>query len=271
MRHLTDSRHDHRQAPGFRRFIIPALLAVLIHLVFFAFKTKPAPSVHAKANVRTVMLLPQNSSAPDEKKLLSWMKIMDPTYVIKPNRNYGFSTTFQPSELKDIQLDLEDGFSENATATQTDFLPVPWQDLRSRVKRLWKYKPAGIKPIETAVLTKKHKFPIWLTENNDLLPQLFNNTENLRKTIEKHPPPIRETVLKVLFFGPNFFPDVTVAHSCGNESLDNFAARTMTVKGKYIALNDPDEKKSLYISVKWYPSIRKHIPSSSEPKLDATK
>lgn len=233
------------------RFFFPALLAILIHLSFFGFKKVPTVNIASQVAPKQVMLLPQDSLIPDEQKLLAWMNILDSSYVIQPDRKYGFSTTFTPAKLNDILLKLKRATVENEKES-SDFLPVPWQDRHHRIRRQWIYNSVEITPVNPTDYKKELNCPVWLNEEDNILPQLFENIEELRTSLKKNLPPKQETVLKVTYLSPDVFPKVKVAYSCGVKELDIAALRTFTVKSKSIPTTVENTIGSYYITVKWY-------------------
>jgi hypothetical protein len=257
-----NTRKTEKKESQFIRFFIPALLAILIHLSFFGFKKVSPPDVANIAKPKQVILLPLHSAAPDEQRLLAWLKILDSSYVIQPSRQYGFSTTFKPPEIKDIPLKLNEFMSDNEKDSTT-FLPVPWQDQHARIRQLWKYEIAGIKALDFRKFKKKIQYPAWLSEQNSLLPQLFEDLTSINEEIRKNPPPYSETVLQVTYLHSNIFPKVIISHSCGSKKLDSMALRTFTVNSGNIYSNTDDISTSSYITVKWF---HKEIPALSSSK-----
>jgi hypothetical protein len=235
----------------FMRFFIPALLAILIHLSFFGFKKVDPPDVVDVAKPKQVMLLPQDSVVPDEVNLLAWLNILDSSYVIQPNRKYGFSRTFKPVEVEDIPLTLKDMMLDNEQDVSS-FLPVPWRDQHARIRQMWKYEIEGIEPLDPRQFKPNLKYPLWLSEKNKVIPQMFEDTTELKNEIEKNPPPHNETVLQVTSFDSKLFPKVQISYSCGSKKLDMAALRTFTVKSKNMDNSSEDGRDSYYITVKWY-------------------
>jgi len=241
-----------RKENRFIRFFIPALLAVLIHLSFLGFKRAAPPENPDASRPKRVMLLPENSVFVEEQRLLAWMEMLDPTYFIAPNRAFGFSRIYNPGEMEDIPVKLDKNIS--AYGNKESFLPVPWKPKFERIKDEWPYKPSMPEPFDISKFMKNLDFPIWMSEDTNVLPQLFGNMDELREYLKKSPPESGETVLKVEFFGPNFFPKVEIAYSCGNVELDKLAVKALTVKGKLLAINDKDSDEPYFITVKWYSS-----------------
>ena len=233
------------------RFFMPALLTILIHLSFFGFRRAPATDRENTAPPKQVLLLPYDSKSHDEQNLLAWMNILDASYIIQPNRKYGFSTTLKPVEVEDIPLILNNLINDN-NQERADFLPVPWQDRQNRIRRMWSYTPAPITPFNPADYKQKFECPAWLSENSSILPQLFENIDEIKSEMKKNPPTSQETVLKVSSIKKDIFPQVTIEHSCGSKKLDNAALRTFTVKSADVSANTNDARDSYYITVKWY-------------------
>ena len=233
------------------RFFLPALLAILIHLSFFGFKKVPTVDIASRVASKQVMLLPQDSVVPYEQKLLAWMNILDSSYVIQPNRKYGFSTTFTPTKLNDMSLKLKNVAVENEKKSK-NFLPIPWQDSHTRIRRQWIYNSVGITPVNSEDYKIDLKCPVWLNEENKILPQLFENIDEIKTKLKKNLPPKQESVLEVTFLGPDVFPKVKLAYSCGVKELDIAALRTFTVKSKAIPTTVENTIGSYYITVKWY-------------------
>jgi hypothetical protein len=231
-------------------FLLPAILAVLVHLSFFGFKRAvPSENPHSE-RPKQVLFLPQQTVIEEEKRLLAWMDIMDPTYFIEPNRKHGFSRTYNSGGMKDIPIKLDNSISKYGK--KESFLPVPWKPKYERIKEQWPYSPSDIKAVDISKFRKNFDFPVWMSEESDLLPQLFSDLDKLKEKLKDSPPEFHETVLEVEFFGPNFFPKVKVIHSCGNPEFDTIALKTLTVKGKRLAMNDKDSRETRFITVKWY-------------------
>jgi hypothetical protein len=244
-------KNGQKKEKKFFRFFLPALLAVLVHLAFFGFKRAIPPDNPDKAKPKRVMLLPHNTVIFEEQKLLAWLEILDPTYFIQPNRKHGFSRTFNAVDMEDIPISLK-GNVVGYNNRKASFIDVPWKPKFEIIKDQWEYTPRGIKFIDFSIYQKNIDFPVWMTEESSVLPQLFGNIDKLKATLKKVPPEFQETVLKVDFFGPNFFPKVEIVHSCGTPELDTFAMRTLIVKGKLLGINDKDSSEPYFITVKWY-------------------
>ncbi len=244
-------QRDRKKESQFMRFFTPALLAILIHLLFFGFKKVPPADITSKSSAKQVMLLPLDSKVPDEQRLLAWMNILDSSCVIQPNRKYGFSTTFKPAELSNITLKLKNATVDDGTE-RADFLPVPWQDQHNRIKRLWVYKSISITPVNPKEYKRNLNCPAWLNEEDEILPQLFDNINELKAAVKKSPPPRQETVLKVTFLRADLFPKVKITSSCGLKKLDSAALRTFTVNSENIPTTVEHTIRSYYITVKWY-------------------
>ena len=245
------TKKNKKQGKRFLRFLVPAILALLIHLSFFGFKKALPPENPDVAKPKRVMLLSRNTVISDEQKLLAWMEMLDPSYFIQPNRKHGFSRTFNAVDMEDTSIQLIGNVVDYNN--QISFLDVPWRRRSERIKDEWPYKPSGITPIDFSQFQKNLDYPVWMSEESDVLPQLFGSIDKLKESLKKAPPESQETVLKVDFFGPNLFPKVKILHSCGNPEFDTMALRTLTVKGKLLAINDKDSTESYFITVKWYP------------------
>lgn len=253
MQTRNNTEKNKKDERKFIRFFIPAFLALLIHLSFFGFKKAESDADPNIEKPKRVMLLPRNTVIFEEQKLLAWMEMLDPSYFIQPNRKYGFSRTFNAVKMKDmpVKFDKNENFVQ-INKKPKDFLPEPWRPRIERIKEEWEYKIAGVPPIDISTFKKNLEYPVWMSEKSDVLPQLFSDIDSLQDTIKTTPPKSQETVLKADFFGPNFFPKVEIIHSCGIPALDKLAMRTLTVKGKILAINDKETNESKYISVKWY-------------------
>ena len=244
-------QNDKRKNERFSRFLLPAFLAVMLHLALLGFKKEKPSGNNNIIKSKHVMLLPVDAHLPSEKNLIAWMNILDPSYFFIPDRVHGFSTTFHPEKIKDSPLVLEKNIADDYNR-DTKLLPVPWQNIHDRVKSVWLYKPVKIVPLDVSRFVKNLQYPVWMSEKSDVFPQLFENITNVKKIISEARPPSDETVLKADFFGPNLFPEVEVAVSCGNKNLDDMACRTLIIQGRRLAINDKDSKEPYYITVKWY-------------------
>ena len=231
------------------RFFIPALLAILFHLSFLVFQ-KATPQVSRKVALKQVMLLPQDAVSPEDRRLLAWMNILDASHVIQPDVEYGFSAIFHPVDTCDIPLDLTRQFMDDDEDI-VDFLPVPWQDVRSRIRELWRRPHLAMSPVNFQDYKIEFNCPAWLNEEDEVLPQLFDNPDEIRALVKQSPPPRRETVLKVTFLDSDVFPKVEVAYSCGIPSLDMAALRTFIVKSENSSISAKQRIVPYYVTVKW--------------------
>ena len=231
------------------RFFIPALLAILFHLSFLLFK-KASPVISDRSPLKQVMLLSQSGETPDEQRLLAWMNILDAEHTIQPDRKYGFSVGYQPPPVEDLPLDLKN-LVMNDDDTVADFLPVPWQDTRSRFRHLWRRPLLNVSFVNPADYKLKLDWPAWLDEEEQVLPQLFDNPNEIREQVRKNPPPHHETVLRVTFLEPDVFPKVDVVYSCGDPSLDLAAVKTLTVKSENSPISTEKHIIPYFVTVKW--------------------
>ena len=231
------------------RFFIPALLAILFHLSFLGFK-KASPTISVRPPLKQVMLLPQSGGTPEDERLLAWMNILDASHTIQPDRKYGFSMEYQAPDIEDIPLNMNQ-LVMNDEGEVADFLPVPWQDVRSRFRHLWRRPLLNMNFVDPAAYKMELNWPAWLDEEEQVLPQLFDNPDEIRALVKKSSPPHHETVLKVTFLGSDVFPQVDVVYSCGVPALDAAAVKTLTVKSENSPISTEKHIIPYFVTVKW--------------------
>ena len=254
------------------RFMVAALLALALHSSFFLFSSKHEVYNDKEKNKKYVSLLPVNTSLLSEKKLLQWMKIMNPTIAVKPNRKNGFSIAPKIEKPKDIPLLINKHFLQLKKGV---FLPLrlPVKSLAEKYEKLWAYNPHPIFKID-AISNKKIDTPLIAFEDETL--PIIHFTDDDKKTITSilsspHQAIRHFTLLKVSFpihslnlkstsktkpknepfskFQPLFIPRIQIIKSSGNEDLDRFAVKKLSLLFiNDIIKNTPNE---VFVTVKW--------------------
>ena len=243
----------HSGGARFSSGVVAAIaLTLALHAVFLLFKKAPMTLPPTSATPPLVTLLPVNSKTTTEAGLLEWMDILDPKCFIKPDRSRGFSLALGEDSVNDIRFVPRKrrprfGFSASSP------LPSPTESEREHLRKLWSYEPMSITPVEPSISTPSSEYPLWLLDDDSRLPQLFAVPERIRSLVERKKPPRGETVLKARFFDGDFFPEVFIAHSCGNKGLDAIAKRALTFRGSKLGFRPKPDGFPLFISVKWKP------------------
>lgn len=235
------------------RFILAAVLAVALHLMFGIFVVSPDYNVKVKKTTRHVTLLPYDTKLPSEKNLLHWMNIMDPTAIIKPNREYGFSIIPKKDILVEEPLVLK---KDSFTLESRDFLPLELK-LESEKDKLARYW-GGIsvsRPVRGKVKNRGKSlkdYPIVMMDNGVILPELLNNNLVVNKILSNSKKSLDKTVLKLSFNdGGDFFPRVIIDTSSGDSKLDKIALKSVSIHAKEVFENLKDKDRNVFLSIKW--------------------
>jgi len=235
------------------RFILAAVLAVALHLIFGIFVISPDYNVKAKQNTRHVTLLPYDTKLPSEKNLLHWMNIMDPTAIIKPNRKDGFSITPQKNVLIEEALVFK---KDSFIFKSRDFLPLELklESEKDKIARYWGFTSVS-HPVRDKRVNKVNSlknYPIVMMDNGIILPALLNNNVMVKDILSKSKKLLDETVLKLsLNNGGDFFPRVSIDSSSGDGKLDKIALKSVSIHAMEVFKNLKDKDRSVFISIKW--------------------
>jgi hypothetical protein len=259
------------------RFVFAGILALALHLSFFLFSAKPEVHNDSEKNKKYVSLLPVNTSLLSEKKLLQWMKIMDPTIAVKPDRKNGFSVAPKVQQPSDIPLVINKHFLQ---VRKGNFMPLrlPIISLAEKYEKLWAYTPAPDFKIVNS-LSKTISMPFFCFEDRNIPIVYFtdNDKNNIKTILTKNPQAIRKfTLLRIIYpklashplnlnktskiikktsedpflrLPNSFVPRIQIVKSSGNEDLDRFAVKKLAllfsdniIKTQY---ND------MFVTVKW--------------------
>ena len=140
----TDLCRNRKYEKGrFINFLIPAVLAILLHLSLLIFTKKSNLSQTQIEPPKRVMILPVSSTLPSEKKMMAWLNILDPSYFIRPDRVHGFSRTLPSDKCEDIPFKLEKHIEWYKYGNMSP-LPLPWQSVEAKVERLWRHIPLTV-------------------------------------------------------------------------------------------------------------------------------
>ena len=237
---------------SFLRYIAAGFLAISLHMTFLLFLEASDVKTNIVVNVKHVTLLPLNTKMPLEKNLLEWMRIMDPTYVIKPDSKNGFNVTPAKTPVTDEEISLKKHFSQ---IKQGAFSPltVPIERRSDKVKRFWKYTTAPTRlPSFYPLKHSEENYPLWVCENGTVLPQLFHQMKAIKVLLAKQKTALSETVLRRESRGSGFFPRIRIDLSCGNPELDRLAMKTLAIKGESLFnKNNENNSDPDFIAVKW--------------------
>jgi hypothetical protein len=247
----TDNVRKHHMDNPWPRYLVAGFLAIVLHMICLLFVEAPDAEGAVFANVKHVTLLPLDTKLLSEKKLLEWMKIMDPMHVIKPDRKNGFSFAPDPIKPKDMDLIIKKHYSKRKKGS---FLPIsaPVESYRNKVKRFWDYTSASAKNPSFSIPKRPEKdYPLWILENGRILPQLFTHFDQVKSILNKHKSPLKETVLRLESYDTGFFPRIKIDVSCGNAELDRLALKTFAIKGKFLFESEANNTYPRYIAVKW--------------------
>lgn len=229
------------------------LLTILLHATFLLFKKAPESIKVNSTPPPMVALLPLDSKSETDTSLLKWMDILDPRCFIKPNRACGFSLSLGDDRVEDTPF-APSSRKESFLDSPASPLPLPTESEYESLKKLWNYTPLKVTPAEPTLAIPISEYPLWLLDDNSRLPQLFSNPEKIRTLIKSNKPPQEETVLKTWFFDGDFFPKITIEHSCGAPKLDELAIKTLRFRGGNLGLRANPDDSPRFISVKWHPT-----------------
>lgn len=233
------------------RYIAAGFLAISLHGIFLLFAEAPDSDSSIASNIKHVTLLPLDTKLVSEKRLLEWMKIMDPTYVTQPDRVNGFSFVPELKQPEDMEVATDKHYSQ---AEKGSFLPIPApvESYRDKIKRIWEYSTASVrKPSFSIARRSAQDYPLWILEDGSILPQLFADTEKVRGILNKQQLAVKETVLKIEFLGQGFFPRIKIDVSCGDKELDLMALKTFAIKGPELFEPQKNIGVPQFIAVKW--------------------
>lgn len=236
---------------SFLRYFTAGVLTISLHMTFLLFTETPTNNADITTNAKHVTLLPLKSKTLSEKKLLEWMRIMDSTCVIKPDRKNGFSITPGNPPVKDEKISFKKHLSQIRERAFSP-LTVPVEKRDNKIKRFWKYSTAPIRQFSFSTVECTEKtYPLWIRENGTVLPQLFRDIENVRKSLEKQKITLSETVLRAESRGSDLFPRIRIDVSCGNPEFDRLAMRALAINGKGLFDEKKGDSEPYFIAVKW--------------------
>ena len=238
-------------------FISAAVIAAAGHVVIFSvFSVRQNNDLKSSSELKKVVFLPLEAmpDSPVKRNFLYWLDYGDPTLISKPNPRHGFSSVYAVSGLRTPEPDVSYAVSStpaNVGMNSFEEIEVKKDHPSKEISRSWDYRPASI-PQLTAGLQKKNppEYPLWRTGDGKNLPQFFSNAADMLKKAENMHPD-KNTVLKVSFYGKDFFPRVKILASCGSQELD--AAAQEALVAKYALLPDDYRKtdEPCYIEIQW--------------------
>ncbi len=242
----------------FRDFLYAAILAVLVHLAIFSlFSVDVKENTKANTELKKVVFLPLDAmpDSPVKKNFLYWLEYGDPTLISKPSQRHGFSTVYAVSGLRtpepDISYLVANGTAGSAMKRSFEEIEIKKEAPGNEIARNWDYRPATVAPPVAGVQKKTPtEYPIWRTGDGKNLPQFFSKTDEiLKKAAAAHPE--KKTVLKVSFYGRDFFPRVKILASCGNQELDSAAIEAFIAKNALLPEDYRKTEEPCYIEIEW--------------------
>ncbi|GEM_PF-3591323 len=242
----------------FRNFIVAAILAVLLHLLFLGiFSSKEVTTSKPASEMKRVFFLPLDAmqDSPMKRNFMRWIDYGDPTLISKPNQNHGFSTIYAASGLRTPEPDISYSVSEetvNPRMMTFEEIKTGKEPLSSELARYWDYRPASIPVLAVSTAPKKGpiSYPLWMDGDGNYLPQFLSKSDDLQKKIDGLAND-KKTVLKVTFYGNDFFPRAKIATSCGNQDLDNAAREAFIAKSSLLPEGYRKTEEPCYIEVEW--------------------
>ncbi|HBC87205.1 MAG TPA: hypothetical protein DCZ94_09645 [Lentisphaeria bacterium] len=240
-----------------RDYVLAAILAVAAHLLIFcSFSSKEISGSKPVAELKKVVFLPLDAM-PDSlgrRNFMRWIEYGDPTLISKPSQAHGFSTVYAVSGLRTPEPDIAYYVSaETANPKMKTFeeIKVEKEPLAAELARSWDYRPAAVPPLAVSIQKKAPvEYPLWRDGDGKYLPQFFSKTEDMRKKAGSLPPD-KKTVLKVSFYGKDFFPRARIITSCGNQELDAAAREAFIAKSSLLPDDYRKTDEPCYIEIEW--------------------
>lgn len=238
-----------------RDLILAVLVTVAAHLALYFIFILPKPSESAVApDLKKVVFLPLDKmpDSPVMTNLIRWLEYGDPTLISKPSRKHGFSSVYHVSGLRPPEPDLAYGILQNQSGINM-FQEIRFdrEPLGTELFKASNYRSAPV-PQPPFKVQKKNppEYPCWRKDDGELLPQLFTNTDEIRKKIQSLRPD-GKTVLNVTFYGSEFQPRPKIHVSCGNRELDSMAVDTLIAKTALLSSSDRKTDEPCYIEIEW--------------------
>jgi len=240
-------------------FVFAAVIAAAVHLVVFCvFSIRVPDDSKSSSELKKVVFLPLEAmpDSPVKKNFLYWLDYGDPTLISKPSPRHGFSSVYAVSGLRTPEPDISYMVSsEPAWGRMNSFEEIEARkDTPSmEISRNWDYRPASIPPLNGNSLQKKKPpaYPLWRTGDGRNLPQFFSKADEILKKAEGMRPD-KKTVLKVSFYGRDFFPRVKILASCGNQELDAAAQEAFIAKNALLPEDYRKTDEPCYIEIEWW-------------------
>lgn len=240
-----------------RDLILAVLITAAAHLLLYFAFTLPKPSETKTApDLKKVVFLPLDKmpDSPAMSNLVRWLEYGDPTLISKPNQKHGFSSIYRISGLRAPEPDLGYGNMQprsKAMISAFEEIRTDKEPVGMELAKISNYKPAPIPPPPFKIQKKSPpEYPCWRKDDGEYLPQLFANTDEIRKKIQlSHPQ--GKTVLAVTFYGSEFQPRSKVHLSCGSKDLDSAAIEAVMAKSALLSSSDRKTDEPCYIEIEW--------------------
>ncbi len=250
-------RNERKDRNLFRDFLLAVILAAAIHLVIFSiFSVKEKEGTKSASEMKKVVFLPLDAmpDSPVKRNFLYWLDYGDPTLVSKPNQRHGFSSVYAVSGLRTPEPDIMFSVSEvsgDSKLKSFEEIDVGREDPAQEVARSWDYRPPSIPPPVNGIRkAAPAEYPVWRDGDGRSLPQFFSKTEDILKKAASLNP-AKTTVLKVSFYGKDFFPRAKIAASCGNQELDAAAVEAFIAKNALLPEENRKTDEPCYIEIEW--------------------
>ncbi|MFZ2657884.1 MAG: hypothetical protein WAX69_23325 [Victivallales bacterium] len=238
-------------------FLFAAAIAVVGHLVIFSiFSVKETSDSKSSSKLKKVVFLPLEAmpDSPVKKNFLYWLDYGDPTLMSKPSPRHGFSSVYAVSGLRTPEPDVSyvvSAMPVKAGMNSFEEIEVKKDPLSKEISRSWDYRPASIPPPANDLKKRNPpEYPLWKTGDGKNLPQFFSKAADILKKAEGlHPN--KRTVLKISFYGKDFFPRVKIMASCGSQDLDIAAQEAFIAKNALLPDDYRKTDEPCYIEIVW--------------------
>ena len=251
---------------NFKPWIFAILITLAAHgilVLLFTNKNIEENTSQFKNN-SVISMLPIDTSDPKLKTLVYWMRDENPTLIVKPNQQYGYSNilkhNYSDFDYSKTVLNIDPLFDFNFIFTPlniTPQIPVNPKSPSELFSKLDTTQTAGIPSIPYDInIVKSVSYPYY--ENSltgEVLPVTFNNIEEVKSLVKKYNPS-KPTILSVnIASNSNFYPFIKIISSCGYPELDKIAVDNIFNKKFSHNLNDRYLGKKITVSIEWQESF----------------
>lgn len=251
---------------SYYQWIFAIGVAVLLHGLFlFLFSTAKENKIeNHKIYKPSILLLTidKKDTLPTSKNLIFWLLNNDPSLIVLPNEQYGYSYIL----LKpfDFQLDkFHQNINDLLLSQKFPYLPPTVPLIRPNSERLENrlsdldlvkqpYPPKlGFIPVEKIKQTNID-FPY--AEDiytGKIIPLELTKIPNIKEIIKKENPKGPTEVNIILPKSNDFFPEVKIISSSGSSELDKMAIQNMITGNLLDKLDKSYASKQLTIKIYW--------------------